>query len=349
MRAPLLGLLIGLSFATGLWADAPVQTLTSPPSTQSANQPMPEAMLAFIDNLAKQDGFDKNTLLALFKTVSKNDAIIEKISKPSEKLPWYKYKKIFEGDARLKEGVAFWQANEATLLRAEQTYQVPAEIIVAILGVETQYGKFTGTFPVLESLTTLAFYYPPRAEFFKGELRQYLLLMREEGVVPMEMKGSYAGAMGKPQFISSSYRNFAVDFDQDGRRDLAGSTSDAIGSVANYFHAHDWKMGQPVVTRAKLNRHGARKISMQNPADLQSAKLNYSLEALVSHGVRPKMKVVPEEQQVSLMAFDAEDDLEYWIGFHNFSVITKYNLSPHYAMAVYQLSEQLKAQRRAKS
>jgi len=334
MRGQILSFLFGMAFSV----------------TAMAEVALPEATHTLIEALVKNDGFDRTTLTSLFGSLSKNETILTKISTPSEKLPWYKYRRIFDGEARVNEGLLFWQENEETLNRAQAEYHVPPEIIVAILGVETLYGKSTGQFSVLDALNTLAFHYPPRSEFFTKELREFLLMTREEGISPLEPKGSYAGAMGKAQFISSSYRHFAVDFDHDGKRDLLGSASDAIGSVANYFHEHGWKLNDPVVVRAYLNRHGARSVSMQNPSELQSAKLHYSLTRLIERGIRPKTKAIDlTDRPVSLMAFEAEDDVEYWLGFHNFSVITKYNLSPHYAMAVYNLSEQLKKRKAEKS
>jgi len=200
----------------------------------------------FIDEMVDKHGFDTNELRILFGGTKYSDRVLQAMSKPAEGLPWYKYRKIFLKDSRIKKGAAFWKKYKDTLNRAEDVYGVPPQIIIGIVGVETQYGKYKGKDKVMDSLATLAFHYPKRAKFFRSELEQFLLLTREQNIDPLSLKGSYAGAMGIPQFISSSYRNYAVDFDGDGKKDLWQNPVDAIGSVANYFNRHGWEAGAPV-------------------------------------------------------------------------------------------------------
>ena len=208
--------------------------------------------LAFIDEMVKKHKFNRSHLIEMFRHVKKLEHLFEIMDRPAEAKPWHDYRPIFVTDKRAKLGVKFWQKNARVLRRAEKKYGVPAEIIVAIIGVETRYGGYTGREPVLDVLTSFAFDYPKRAKFFRKELEQFLLLTRDEGIDPHKPTGSYAGAMGMPQFISSSYRMYAVDFNNDGVRDLWESKDDVIGSVANYFSRHGWKKGGNVVllTRA---------------------------------------------------------------------------------------------------
>jgi membrane-bound lytic murein transglycosylase B len=266
--------------------------------------------------------------------------IIEAMRRPAEAKPWYKYRPIFVTMARTRAGVQFWRSNEALLERAEREYGVAPEIIVAIIGVETRYGGYTGKHRVLDALSTLAFGYPKRAPFFRKQLEEFLLLTREEEVDPLKAKGSYAGAMGMPQFIPSSYREYAVDFDADGKRDLWNSTADAIGSVANYFRRHGWRDGEQVTLKARVR---------QRPDDaLAEAGLKPSLpmQRLAGMGVEVKDSP-PGDTLVSLVRLENRNGEEYWLGLQNFYVITRYNHSALYAMAVYQLSREILAERSA--
>jgi membrane-bound lytic murein transglycosylase B len=228
--------------------------------------------------------------------------------------------------------VAFWGRHEDILADAEARFGVEPEYVVAIIGVETYYGRRTGSFPVLDTLTTLGFDYPPRSRFFSSELEHYLLLTREESLDPLRLKGSYAGAMGKGQFISSSYRAYAVDFDGDGQRDLWGSTRDAVGSVANYLARHGWTHRAPVTVPASARGEAY--------LDLLDAGLKPSLDAaaLRAAGVSP----APGDAPVALVALEAEAGTELWLGHNNFYVITRYNRSPLYAMAVHQLAQAIR-------
>jgi membrane-bound lytic murein transglycosylase B len=237
-------------------------------------------------------------------------------------------------------GVEFWNENADTLARAYDTYGVPAEIVVAIIGVETRYGEHKGRYPIMDSLTTLAFDFPKRGKFFRGELEQFLLLTREEEVDPLSLKGSYAGAMGKPQFIASSYRNYAVDFDGDGKRDILNSSVDAIGSVANYFNRHNWKKDEPIAGKARV------KGKKYKPIIKKGIKPSMRLRDMARKGVHVDGKYAPE-QLAALIEFKNKKGHEYWVGFNNFYVITRYNHSELYAMAVYQLSQAIAQKRNA--
>ena len=296
-----------------------------------------EDVRAFINGMVTRHGFEAERLREAFHGVEVSESVLRAISKPAEALPWYKYREIFLKPDRVEQGVRFWNENRAALERARSAYGVPEEFIVAIIGVETRYGKNAGDYKVIDSLATLAFDYPPRAEFFRGELEQYLLLAREQGFDPRSLKGSYAGAMGIPQFISSSYRRFAVDFDVDGVTDIWGNPQDAIGSVANYFHNHGWQKGGLVALPAGQVGGGA---AVQPGTGLEPDLTAADLEAM---GIRPALPV-PPGTKVKLVALETESGPEYWLGFQNFYVITRYNRSPLYAMAVTQLAQMIREQ-----
>ena len=314
-----LGLLVGANaFAAGLDEEIPTQR--------------PEVQ-AFIDEMVSKHGFDRDELNDVFAQVRMKQKIIDAITRPAESKPWYEYRPIFVTETRINEGVKFWNENEADLRRAEEVYGVPPEIVVAILGVETRYGRHKGGWRVLDSLSTLAFAYPKRSKFFRSELEQYLLLAREESLDPLTVKGSYAGAMGKAQFISSSYRNFAVDFDGDGKRDLWNNTADAIGSVANYFKRHNWQPGAPVGSYAMV---GSNRIQRLLKAGI---KPHTTVKEFRQQGVTA-LKPLPPEALAALIAFEKKVGRpDYWLGLNNFYTITRYNHSPLYAMAVYQLGQ----------
>jgi membrane-bound lytic murein transglycosylase B len=257
------------------------------------------------------------------------------MSHPAEAKPWYEYRKIFLTEGRADAGVAFWREHVVALERAASEYGVDPEIIVAIIGVETFYGQRTGKYRVINALATLGFDYPPRAVFFRKELAQYLLLARDEGWDMLDPLGSYAGAMGMGQFIPSSYRMYAVDFSGDGKRDLWNSV-DAIGSVANYFRRHGWALGEGVATRAADGQTDDVIEGLKT-----DPKPSYDRGVLSRQGLLPE--AMPEgEGPFSVIALEAEEGMEYWIGQNNFYVITRYNRSPLYAMAVYQLSQEIK-------
>ncbi len=291
---------------------------------------------AFIRDMAKKYDFNVDTLNGLFAQATVSKSILEAISRPAEKkLPWYKYREIFLQEKRIKQGLEFWQKHTATLQRAENKFGVPAEIIVAIIGVETFYGRITGSYRVIDALNTLAFHYPKRADFFRGEFEQFLLLTREQGFDPLSLTGSYAGAMGMPQFISSSYRHYAVDFDNDNVINIWDNPVDAIGSVANYFVEHDWQQGQPVINRVNVTGNNYKK------ALTRGLKPDLSSSSLKSLGIRSTAKYASNEK-LKLLEYELENGSEFWLARKNFYVITRYNHSELYAMAVYQLANEIK-------
>ena len=292
---------------------------------------------AFEQRMVEEHGFSRDALREWFGQAERKDSILEAISRPAEKrLTWGEYRNIFLTSSRIEGGIAFARAHRALLDRAAEVYGVAPEIIVAIIGVETRYGGNMGSYRVIDALATLSFDYPPRASFFGGQLEQYLIMTREQGFDPLSLKGSYAGAMGMGQFIPGSFRSFAVDFDQDGQADIWANEADAIGSVANYFAKHKWVKNAPVVARAAVI------------GEVDSSKLNTSLKPTLSAGELASLGLassVPldDEERVSVMALEIGDGYEYWIGRHNFYVITRYNHSAMYAMAVYQLSAAIAA------
>jgi peptidoglycan lytic transglycosylase B len=291
-----------------------------------------EQLNAFVEQMAGKHQFDQAQLYKLFADVEIKQNIIKAISSPAEGMPWHKYRKIFMTDSRIAGGVLFWQENEAVLTAVEKQYGVPAEIITAIIGVETRYGAHTGSFRVVDALSTLAFAYPKRSRFFTSELEHFLLLCREEQMDPLQPLGSYAGAMGMPQFMPSSYRTYAADFDQDNKRDIWHNPADVIASVANYFARHHWQSGAPVAYPLTVAGEDYKKgLSKDLKPDVTVSQLK---EWKVS--VPGQLSGV---EAIKLLEFEQEDGVDLWAGLHNFYVITRYNHSPLYAMAVYQLSQ----------
>lgn len=290
-----------------------------------------ESMNAFVEQMVTKHQFDSSELDDLFETVEIKQDILKRIASPSEGLPWYKYRKIFLTEERIDAGVQFWRDNAPALAAAEKQYGVPAEIIIAIIGVETLFGKNTGNHRVIDALSTLAFAYPPRSKFFVGELENFLLLCRDERINPADPIGSYAGAMGLPQFMPSSFRAYAVDFDNDNRRDIWHNNSDVIASIANYFVKHHWQAGQSVaipVTAIGENYKSALNNDLK--PNLRLTELE-SLNLIIS-------RQIPLDSKVKLLSFELQQGEELWAALDNFYVITRYNHSPLYAMAVYQLS-----------
>jgi len=289
----------------------------------------------FVNELVVEHGFDEAVLYGIFDQAVYKQTIIDAISRPAEKtLQWKEYRKIFLTNNRIKNGVAFWQTNRVILERAEDTYGVPVSVIVAIIGVETLYGKRMGNYRVLDALTTLAFDYPARSSFFRSELKEFLLLVREEKQDITKLLGSYAGAMGYGQFIPSSYRNYAIDFDDDGIRDIWLNPVDAIGSVANYLKQHGWRKGEPIISRARVS--GDQFENLFNK-DLMP---RMTIKDLIMQGVIPVDRL-SEKLEAAPIKLTGKQGSEYWLGLYNFYVITRYNHSKLYAMAVYQLSREL--------
>ena len=324
LAALLLACLTGMSHAT--------------PKPQSfADAP---ATIEFAREMEQRHGFNADELLGKFAQISSNAKVLQLIKPPSspQQRSWERYRPRFLNDRRIDSGVRFWQENRTVLARARAMYGVPEEIIVAIIGVETEYGRNTGSFRVLEALATLAFDYPRRAEFFRTELEQFLLLARENNMDPLSIKGSFAGAIGIPQFMPGSQRRYAVDFDGDQRVDLSGSFDDAVGSVGRFLEQHGWQAGQPIAVIARPQAEPARE--------------------LIDAGIRPTLKVGELAAQGIEAKAGAEDrvalvdlvspgrDTEYWLGYENFYVITRYNRSSFYAMSVFQLAEEIRQRMR---
>ena len=292
-----------------------------------------EDVSAFVQRLADETAYTEQELAELFSAVSKQEHLFAQLDKPAEKeLDWYQYRPIFIKDRRIELGVQFWREHRELLAQVSEKSGVPPEIIVAIIGVETFYGVYKGKDPVFDSLVTLAFDYPRRAAFFSVELREFLLLVKEQGFDARELRGSYAGAMGMPQFISSSYRAYAVDFDGDGRTDLFDSIPDIAGSVANYFVRHGWVRGGRVARPLVLGEDHS--ISALEPG----VKPEYKWGDLKRSGLSSRFEI-GDDTPVALVELRQRDHSEYWAGFQNFYVITRYNHSELYAMAVYQLAK----------
>ncbi len=289
---------------------------------------------AYIERISREQGFDPQELARILGQAQRQAEILTAIARPAEAKPWYQYRALFLTSQRIEQGVAFWRANETLLQRAAETFQVPAQIIVAILGVETRYGAMQGRYRVLDALATLGFDYPPRADFFRSELTQFLLLTRDEHLVAHDALGSYAGAMGMAQFIPSSYRRLAIDFDGDGQRNL-WHPADAIGSIANYFHKNGWRAGEPVAFKLR-----AKGILTPEP-DNRNLQLSKTVWDFKRADLLPRQVKVPDDESAGLIELAQADGPEYWMALHNFQVITKYNRSILYAMAVYQLSEEI--------
>jgi membrane-bound lytic murein transglycosylase B len=294
----------------------------------------------FVERAVTEFGLDADEVRTLLADARFQQSIVDAISRPAEGKPWHEYRPIFLTDKRISEGVEFWRDNEELITRVSEQFGVDAQIIVAIIGVETFYGRITGSYRVLDSLATLGFYYPKdlkrdRSAFFSAELAQFMLLSKEESLPAGEVTGSYAGAMGMGQFIPSSYRAYAVDFDGDGSRDLWRSTEDVVGSVANYLHVHGWKHGEPVVRKAVAA--GSADAALAEPKDY---KPSMSVAEIAEKGYHSSMELDPQ-RQAAVLKLEQPDGLDYWLTFDNFYVITRYNRSPLYAMAVWQLSEEI--------
>ena len=296
----------------------------------------------FISQMVQQHQFDESALRHTFAQLKSNDGVVKAINAPATSKPWYEFKPIFVTPTRTSGGVTFWNENAELLKRAREIYGVPEEIIVAIIGVETIYGKRTGSFRVIDALYTLAFEMPERAGYFRGELEQFLLLTRDNSFDPLAVKGSFAGAIGMPQFMPTSYRRFAVDFDSDGKINLWESLPDIIGSVANYLHYFGWIAGQPIVVPARLSGTEYKDIVEKG------FKPHLTLAQMLPKGVEPT-ETVPSDLVGGLFSLEIEQGQEYWLAFNNFYVITRYNRSKDYAMAVHQLANAIARERELQS
>ncbi|HFE37447.1 MAG TPA: lytic murein transglycosylase B [Gammaproteobacteria bacterium] len=286
--------------------------------------------------MVDEHGFQRQAVKSVLAQAKIKPVIIEKMTRPAEAFPWHRYRNIFLKPKRISQGIAFWLQYAALLKEAEKTYGVPAEIIVAILGVETRFGRIKGGFRLVDSLTTIAVDYPKRRQYFLKELEQAFLLAREENFDLLSLVGSYAGAMGMAQFMPSSYRHYAVDGDNDGVRDLLHNPADAVGSIANYLKLHHWKPGEPIATRATV--------------------VGTKYRQFIKKGMKPSVRIhdigryqvtaeknYSKKLKASLIALEQQHGFEYWLGLNNFYSITRYNHSNLYAMAVYQLAEEIRA------
>jgi membrane-bound lytic murein transglycosylase B len=291
----------------------------------------------FADEMVKH-GFKREDIVQMLARAERQQSILDAIARPAEKAkPWKDYRKLFVTNDRIVQGVAFWRDHAAALARAERESGVPASIIIAILGVETRYGRNTGNYRVLDALTTLSFDYPPRADFFRSQLVEFFLMAREQKLAPDRILGSYAGAMGFGQFMPSSYRKYAIDFDGDGEIDIVNDIDDAIGSVANYLKAYGWQRGAPIVVRAAVKEPLADGL-LREILEPVTVLRDYKSKGITS------LTALPDDSLAALFMLEAESGNEYWLALNNFYVITRYNRSQLYAMAVTQLSQEISVQ-----
>ena len=326
-KRPLLTLLCSLLPLTAIAAGA------RPKDAFDTSRP---DILAFADDVAPRVGMTPGQIVDLIGKARSQNSILEAMSRPAERaVPWYDYRARFLAEARIAGGVAFWREHRAQLEKVSADRGVPAEYLVAILGVETLYGRQTGRYKVLDALATLSFDYPPRAPFFRSELENFLLMAKSGEVDALAATGSYAGAMGAPQFMPSSFRRFAVDGSGNGRRDLWKDWPDVFASIANYFVEHGWKTGEPVM--AECSGHHPS----DDPLETTVA-LNDTVKALRSRGYRFDTTLPPDAPAV-LVPAELPDAMSWRIGFQNWYVITRYNRSPLYAMAVHDLATALRA------
>jgi membrane-bound lytic murein transglycosylase B len=325
---------------------APIPEPAAKPALPKAAKPEPETELprgpgiadradvrAFIGQMSREHSFSSAELADAFDRTNIQPAILEAMAKPYEAKPWYAYRKLFLTEKRISGGKDFLAMNAAALREAEARYGVSRYIITAIIGIESAYGNKPGKYKVMDSLSTLSFQYPRRAQFFRNELEQFLLLCREEGMDYLAPQGSYAGAMGMPQFMPSSYRKLAADGDGDGKRDIWNNPADAIASVARYFSKNGWHTGAPIASPATVNGAAAGLAS-------KKAGLNATLDSLLADGVRIE-DPVSGNPKAGLQMLEGENGPDYWVIFHNFIVIMRYNHSPLYAMAAYEISREL--------
>jgi membrane-bound lytic murein transglycosylase B len=318
-----------------------------PVLAQSADSPAagfdlrrPE-IVAFINEVTQRDGLKRREVKRLLKEARPQPKIIDMMNRPIEKVaPWWEYREHFVNPERIRDGAQFWAEHREALERVATTYQVPPEYLVAILGVETRYGRVTGHYRVLDALATLAFDYPPRHSYFEGELAQFMVLAKENQVDPLTTTGSYAGAMGAPQFMPSAYRRYAVAASNDQRRDLWGDWDDILASVANYLRENGWQPGAPVLAETSLDPAATFHV------EPHSLEPNETVDTLGAHGVKVDLEVPPDTPALLILA-EQPDGPAYRVGFHNFYVLTRYNASARYVMAVHDLAQAIVQQVRA--
>jgi len=292
---------------------------------------------AFIDEMVEMHAFDREALRNILSQAQIKASIIRKISTPAERtLTWSEYRKIFITRERIGAGATFWRDHREMLERISKEAGVSVEMIVGIIGVETYYGRITGKDRVIDALSTLAFDYPPRSKFFRKELIAFLVLTREEEIDATLPTGSYAGAMGRPQFMPSSFRAYAVDATGDGKRDIWDNWADVAGSVANYFVAHGWREDDQVTAQATLGSSWNGPV----PEPKNTLKASGTVESLSSKGVLFATEL-SSDSKAQLLTYEGDDGIEHWVGFHNFFVITRYNRSVMYALAAHQLGQEI--------
>ncbi|MFO1283106.1 MAG: lytic murein transglycosylase B [Burkholderiales bacterium] len=339
---------IPLPVLRALGVVAAIAVLGAPAPSPAAGAPADQErygrradVLAFAAEVAADAGLDRRRVERWLAGARYQARIVDLMSRPIVDPPkWYDYSPPFLSAERIAAGVAWWKANDDALVRAEARFGVPPEIVVAIIGVETYYGRATGTHRVIDALATLAFDYPRRAPFFRGELKEFLRLVHEQGVSPSLTRGSFAGAMGVPQFMPGSYRRYAVDFDGDARIDLFGSAADAIGSVANYLARHDWRPGGPLLVAASVAPQARDTIARRLDGGISERR---PLELWAADGVEPALALEPVDEPVALVSLEeSADQSSVWIACPNFYVITRYNRSRLYAAAVVRLAEALR-------
>ncbi len=294
---------------------------------------------AYIDQISHQHGLNRDEVRATLLAADTKPSILAIFDKPATGRPWYRFRPSFVNDGLARQGAAFWAKHAELLQSASQIYGVDPAMIVAIIGMETGYGRNTGSFRVLDALATVAFDYPRRASYFQQELTEFLLLAKEERRDPTEFKGSYAGAMGWPQFMPSSFRKWAVDGDADGHRDIWGNPADVIASVAYYFQQHGWQRGGEMVVAATAPKDLADRLAQDK------FNLHYTVAELRAMGVTPGGAVDEQARAVLFPLEVAPGEVEYWLGLQNFYTVTRYNKSTLYAMAAHQLADAIRQRR----
>ena len=329
--------------------DAVAQTAAAPPvlaAPAPAVPAIPEPfdlkrpeIKTFVDEVVHRDGLSRRQVKRLLKEAQPQAKIIDIMTRPLEKVsPWWEYREHFLTEERISDGVQFWNEHQDALERVVAEYHVPPEYLVAILGVETKYGRNTGGYRALDALATLAFDYPPRQKFFRGELKEFLILVKENRFDALAIKGSYAGALGVPQFMPSAYRRYAVSTPADKRRDLWSNWDEILASVANYLRQYGWTPGAPVLAETRLDPDPSFQIEPHN------LELNETAESLSARGVHVDAAVA-RDTPVVLLSAEQRDGPAYRVGFHNFYVITRYNNSARYAMAVHDLAQAIRQRR----
>jgi peptidoglycan lytic transglycosylase B len=337
---PMLARVVMRGLALAAFLAAPAVPAAPPTTVEPSYADRPDVRI-FIDEMVADYAFDARALRRFFAKVRYQQTVVNAMSRPVLAPPkWYEYAPQFLSSRRIDGGVAFWRANAATLERAQNEFGVPAEVVVAIIGVETFYGRNTGSYRVADALTTLAFDYPRRAEFFRNELKQFLLQTREQRISPLAPKGSYAGAQGLPQFMPGSLRDYAVDYDDDGKIDLAGDVDDAVGSVANYLAMHGWQKGDPVMEPAaiEIDKQDDVEHALDGGISDRRTLESWQREGVYVAGIPKTLSA----DSVGVLMLEDEAGPGYWVVFNNWYVLTRYNRSRLYASAVWKLAQEIK-------